>query len=132
METKNIIFIVLLSILIVGTILFSVIPKELLLCSDNTSDDKFYCNNYFYGGFSILGAILIIILIILISKLIKNKVSNAIYGLIIFFLVLLILGQTSLTLLFNIPDLFNSIINTIKNWFTETSNNTRKIRLNSA
>ena len=132
MKVENIMLIVLLSILIIGTILFSVVPKELLLCPDNEDNNQIYCNKYFYGGFSILGVILIIILIILLSKVIKNKVSNLIYVLIILFLVLLIIGQISLTILFNAPDVFKSIVNTIKNWFTEKSNNTRKMRLNSA
>ncbi len=131
MKIENIMLIVLLSILIIGTILISVVPKELLLCQDSEDDNQIYCNKYFYGGLSIFGVILIIILIILLSKVIKNKVSNVIYGLIIFFLVLLIIGQVSLTMLFNIPDVFKSIVNTINNWFTETSNNTRKMRLNN-
>lgn len=131
MEIENIILIVLLSILIIGTILFSVVPKELFLCPDSENNNQIYCNKYFYGGFSIFGVILIILLIILLSKVIKNKVSNVIYVLIILFLVLLIIGQVSLTMLFNIPDLFKSIINTIKSWFTEASNNTRKMRINN-
>ena len=130
MEVKNIIFIVLLSILIIGTVFFSVVPKELILCADNSNQDKIECNKYFYGGFSILGGILIIILIILLSKVIKNKVSNVIYGLIILFLVLLILGQFSLTMLFNIPTTFNYFINKIKYLFSKQSIDTRKMRLN--
>ena len=129
METKNIIFIILLIILIIGSIVFSVIPKELLLCADIKNKDKIQCSKYFYGGFSIIGAILIIILIILLSKVIKNKVSNLIYGIIITFLVLLIFGQISLTMFYNIEDVFKTIVDKLKKGFSKVEESTRKSRL---
>jgi hypothetical protein len=129
METKNIIFIILLIILIIGSIIFSVIPKELLLCADNKNKDKIQCSKYFYGGFSILGAILIIILIILLSKVIKNKVSNLVFGIVITFLVLLIFGQVSLTIFYNIEDLFKKIINKFKSGFSKVEESSRESRI---
>lgn len=129
METKNIIFIILLIVLIIGSIIFSVIPKELLLCADNKNKDKVQCSKYFYGGFSILGAILIIILIILLSKVIKNKVSNLVFGIVITFLVLLIFGQVSLTIFYNIEDLFKKIVNKFKSGFSKVEESSRESRI---
>lgn len=129
METKNIIFIILLIVLIIGSIIFSVIPKELLLCADNKNKDKVQCSKYFYGGFSILGAILIIILIILLSKVIKNKVSNLVFGIVITFLVLLIFGQVSLTIFYNIEDLFKKIVDKFKSGFSKVEESSRESRI---
>lgn len=107
MKAKNLIFIIVLVVLIIASIVFSVIPKDLLLCQDILDDNKFQCNKFFYFGFSIFGVILQIILIILLSKVL-NKTARII---VIIFLVLLILGQVFLTMFFNVEDWYDKIKN---------------------
>jgi hypothetical protein len=111
MKAKNLIFIIVLVVLIIASIVFSVIPKDLLLCQDILDDDKFQCNKFFYFGFSILGVVLQIILIILLSKVLNEKKKKTARIIVIIFLVLLILGQVFLTMFFNVEDWYEKIKN---------------------